>query len=75
MLEPIIQLLIPLILGSPQIFFLLSKRPRIPNLGPRPVLQDVINLGKEKEDEVAYDDAEQNLVSALVVWSIAYADA
>jgi len=75
MLEPIIQLLIPPILGRPQILFLLRKRPRIPNLGPRSVLQNVIDLGQEKENEVPYDDAEQNLVSAPVVRGVACAEA
>lgn len=71
MLEPIIQLLIPLILGSPQILLLLSKRPRIPYFGPRSILVDVIGLCEEEEGEVAYDNAQQDLVPALVIRGVA----
>jgi hypothetical protein len=70
MLEPEIQLLVPLILRRSQIMRLFFMSPSVPDPRPRTVLEYVITFGEPEEDEISGDDTEEDLVPAFIVGSV-----
>lgn len=70
MLEPEVQLLVPLILRRSKIMRLFFMSPSVPNPSPRTILEYVITFSEPEEDEVSGDDTEEDLVPAFIVGSV-----
>ena len=67
-----IQPLIPLVRRRRQVVRLFFLRPSVPDTRPRTVLDDIVQFSQGEQDEIADDDAEEDLVSSFVMRCVAY---